>query len=113
VDSIRNGFGGGYVLYNLPVPTTEPTPPPDPDDLPPARFEMLAQAALKPSPSHGGPNLIMLEPGQQGNDTGIRVADGSTPADPDLRWARLNYGSKGVWYDGWMPGNKKLFKRLD
>ena len=112
VDSIRNGFGGGYVLYNLPVPTTEPTPPPDPDDLPPARFEALREFGLKPNPAHGGPNLVTIKQGAQGNDTGIRVVDASVPPDPNLRWARLNYGSSGSWYDGWCEGNTKAFRRI-
>jgi hypothetical protein len=108
----QQAFGAAYLLYGMPLPAGEPAPAPPPEQLTAARFEMLQQGAIKPRPAHGGDNLIMLEPGQQGNDTGVRVNDESTPADPTLRWGRLQYGTQGRWYDGWMPSNKKMFKRL-
>jgi hypothetical protein len=107
MDSMRAAFGGAYVLHGLPTPT--PPAPPDPADLPPARFEALRDFGLKPSPRSGGSDLCTVPLNAQGNDTGIRVAGLDDPSQP---YARLQYGAKGIWYDGYTLGNKKYFRRL-
>jgi 3D (Asp-Asp-Asp) domain-containing protein len=98
--SWQAAFGGAYVIYDLPTPTA-PGPPP-PEQLSPAKFQMLQDAGMKPSPAHGGPNLTMLHVGDTGNDTGVRVNDASDPPDETLRWARLQWGvmvcgMMGMW----------------
>jgi len=106
-------FGSAHILHGLPVPEAPtPTPPPGPDQLAPARFRMLSDAGMKAQPAHGGSDIYELHAGDQGDDSGKRAWDASTPPDASEKWGYLSFGVGGTLYPGWVPSNKKLFERI-
>lgn len=88
--SLQQQFVGAIVID---TPVGEPWPPPAPAPAPKPVLRRIGHTlGVKPTPAHGGPNVVVIPANGQFLDTGKRSSG----------FANVFYGSAGKGYWGWV-----------